>query len=179
MQQRPGGEPSSEDTLWKEGPEETAADLYAELCRLCGGKLTTRSLVDQLLGASALALSDGDQVEDLIERVLGTLAGAANMFGDSGAGALARDDGNAGAEQADAAEYAESLAYGWPAVHDEHTLPRAPGHFAKSFPLKFPMGVADLFDDRDSPVTPPSTPSTYSGCLGLGARTGVAWPGLW
>ena len=40
VQQRPGGEPSSEDTLWEEDPEETAADLYAELCRLCGGKLT-------------------------------------------------------------------------------------------------------------------------------------------
>ena len=102
VQQRPGGEPSSEDTLWKEDPEETAADLYAELCRLCGGKLTTRSLADQLLGASALALPDGDQVGGLVDRVLEELVGAANMFGDSGAGALARGDGNAGAEQADA-----------------------------------------------------------------------------
>ena len=30
-------------------------------------------------------------------------------------------------EEADADDYAQSLAYGWPAVHDEPTLPRAPG----------------------------------------------------
>ena len=38
-------------------------------------------------------------------------------------------------------------------MHDEPTQMRAPGRFAKSFPLKFPMGIADLHDERDIPVT--------------------------
>ena len=87
-------------------------------------------------------------------RVLEELVGAANMFGDASSGAVAESFATAATEDAEAQELAESLAYGWPAVHDEPTLPRAPGRFAKSFPLKFPMGVADLYEERDVPMTP-------------------------
>ena len=85
--------------------------------------------------------------------MLEELVGAANMFGDTASGAVAQGDGNAATEQDDAERCAESLAYGWPTVHDEPTAPSAPGRFAKSFPLKFPMGIADLNDERDIPVT--------------------------
>ncbi len=88
-----------------------------------------------------------------MERVLEELVGAANMFGDGGRGAIAQGEGTAATEEAETEEFAESLAYGWPTVHDEPTAMRAPGRFAKSFPLKFPMGVADLHDEREIPVT--------------------------
>ena len=81
------------------------------------------------------------------------MVAAANMFGDTAAGAVAQGDGNAASAEADAEEYAQSLAYGWPGVHDEPTQPRSPGRVAKSFPLKCPMGVADLFGERDISAT--------------------------
>ena len=66
---------------------------------------------------------------------------------------MAQAAGNAATEQVDAEDYAQSLAYGWPSVGAEPTVPRAPGRFAKSFPLKFPMGVGDLHEERPISVS--------------------------
>ena len=92
--------------------------------------------------------------EDLVDRVLEEIVSAASMIGDAVAGGVFETVGNAAADEADAERLAGQLAYGWPAVHDEPTPPRSFGRFAKSFPLKFPMGVGDLFEaDRPRPVT--------------------------
>ncbi len=154
---RPPAEEPRDEELWKQDAEDTASALYAELARLAGGKLTVRLLVQELLRAGALALAGGEdqgsELEDLVERALEEFVGAASMFGDAATGAVAQGAGNAATEEADAEAYAQSLAYGWPTVHDEPTVPRAPGRFAKSFPLKFPMGIGDLHDERPIPVT--------------------------
>ena len=148
-----GGEP------WKVYHEETAADFFAKLRSLDaeGGALTTRRLVVVLLLAGALqqleAVTAADAREDLVDRVLEELVGAANMFGDASSGAVTQRFGTAATEDAEAQEFAESLAYGWPDVHDQPTLPCAPGRFAKSSPLKFPMRVADLYGEQDISVT--------------------------
>ena len=116
-----------------------------------------RLLLRELLRAGALTLAEGEGVvaerEDLESRVLEEIVAAAGMFGDGARGTVQQGERTAAAEEADAEDYARSLAYGWPAVHDEPTLPRAPGRFAKSFPLKFPMGIADLHDDRPIEVS--------------------------
>ena len=49
---------------------------------------------------------------------------------------------------------ARSVVHGWPTVDTEPTAPRDVGRFPKSFPLEFPMGIADLYDSRPVPVTP-------------------------
>jgi hypothetical protein len=44
---------------------------------------------------------------------------------------------------------------GWPRVSEDPTLSKAPGRFSKAYPLKFPMGEAELFDpERPTKVTP-------------------------
>ena len=90
-----GGEP------WKVYHEETASDFLAKLRSLEaeGGVLTTRRLVVVLLFAGALqqleAATAGDAREDLVDRVLEELVGAANMFGDASSGAVAQRFGTA------------------------------------------------------------------------------------
>ena len=107
-----GGEP------WKVYHEETAADFYAKLRSLDaeGGALTTRRLVVVLLLAGSLqqpeAATAAEGREDLVDRVLEELVGAANMFGDASSGAVTQRFGTAATEDAEAQEFAESLAYG-------------------------------------------------------------------
>ena len=123
-----------------------------------GQQLSVRTLAGLLLRLSVLRLpskQDADDArEDLVDCLLEEFVCAANTFGETSRGAIAQGFGTAATEDAETHDYAEALAYGWPSVHDEPTLPRAPGRFAKSFPLKFPMGIADLYDARDIPVTP-------------------------
>ena len=77
------------ESVCKEDAEETAADLYEELRRLACDRLTARWLALRLLKEEALALVDGEKIEDLVDRVLGEMVAAANMFGDTAAGAVA------------------------------------------------------------------------------------------
>ena len=97
-----GGEP------WKLYHEETAADLFSKL-RAKGGQdgvLTTRRLVVLLLVAGLLrqpeAATVADGREDLMDRVLEELVGAATMFGDTPSGAVAGRFATAGTEDAEA-----------------------------------------------------------------------------
>jgi hypothetical protein len=46
------------------------------------------------------------------------------------------------------------VVHSWPRVSDEPTRQRVPGRFPKSFPLEFPMGIADPYDpDRPRTVS--------------------------
>jgi len=101
-----------DESVCKEDAEETAADLYEELRRLACDRLTARWLALRLMKEGALALGDGEEIEDLVDRVLEEVVAAANMFGDTAAGAVAQGDGNAASAAADAVQYAQSLAYG-------------------------------------------------------------------
>merc|ERR1712113_964341 len=47
----------------------------------------------------------------------------------------------------------ERLIYGWPGQSEDPVPARAIGRFARAFPLEFPMGIGDLFDDRPRRVS--------------------------
>ena len=145
------------DECEKHEPEETASGFYAKVRVALGGAVTLRLLTRHLLERKALELpphSDEHAAhEDLVDRVLEEIVSASSMIADAAAGGVFETVGNAAADEADAERLAGQLAYGWPAVHDEPTPPCSFGRFVKSFPLKFPMGVGDLFDaDRPRPV---------------------------
>ena len=48
---------------------------------------------------------------------------------------------------------ARELLYGWPAVDRTPSGMRSPGHFPKSFPLEFPLGIGDLWEERPRKVS--------------------------
>ena len=43
---------------------------------------------------------------------------------------------------------AERLVYGWPSRDADPTGVVSPGRFVKAFPLDFPMGIGDLYEER-------------------------------
>ena len=79
----------------------------------------SRASAHKLLAPSCGEQDAADAREDLVDRLLEEFVCAANMFGDTSRGALAQGFGTAATEDAETHEYAEALAYGWPAVHDE------------------------------------------------------------
>ena len=52
-------------------------------------------------------------------------------------------------------DIARSIAYGWPSVDREPTGVRQGARFVKAFPLKFPMGIGDLHEERIWKVSGP------------------------
>ena len=55
-------------------------------------------------------------------------------------------------------EVARNIVHGWPTVENDPTPRRQFGRFVKAFPLKFPMGIGDLYQhphDRPRPVKGP------------------------
>jgi len=65
-----------------------------------------------------------------------------------------RNDADQPDEEEDALRIAERLVYGWPNKNEEPTGACSYGRFVKSFPLEFPMGIADLFEERPRKVSP-------------------------
>jgi hypothetical protein len=65
-----------------------------------------------------------------------------------------RDDLDQPDEEEDALRIAQRLVYGWPNKNEEPTGACSRGRFVKSFPLEFPMGIADLFEERPRKVSP-------------------------
>ena len=57
-------------------------------------------------------------------------------------------------EEEVALRIAERLVYGWPNKNEEPTGASSRGRLAKSFPLKFPMCIGDLFEERPRKVSP-------------------------
>ena len=66
-----------------------------------------------------------------------------------------REGADAGVDEERATKQTvEELVGGWPRVHDQAAQFRGAGRFAKAFPLRFPMGIADLYDERSLEVSP-------------------------
>ena len=57
-------------------------------------------------------------------------------------------------EEAEALRSAERLVYGWPSREADPTGAHSFGRFVKSFPLDFPMGIGDLYEERPRKVSP-------------------------
>ena len=79
---------------------------------------------------------------------------------DLGAGALEATGGMeapAGGEdlEREGLDIARGMVHGWPSVDKDPTGAKQVGRFVKSFPLKFPMGVGDLYEDRPRAVRGP------------------------
>ena len=55
----------------------------------------------------------------------------------------------------EALRLAESLVFGYPSRAADPTHPREEGRFCKSFPLEYPMGIADMYEWRPKPVSQP------------------------
>ena len=143
--------------------EETSSDLFARICEGVaepGGtsraSVTVPELVAWLIdhnAGGAFTVADEDERRELSDDVLLELSVAAaqwQLLESSGSVERAEECGDA---EEEALRGAERVVYGWPSRKAEATEPRAPGRFAKSFPLEFPMGVADLYDERPRPVT--------------------------
>ena len=125
-----------------------------------GGAVTVPSLMAWLCARAPRKLwasDDDDGGEDVVDALREELyIVAEHFFGESARGTM---DGPSNAEdpEEESLRVARGLAepqLGWPLVSGEPTLPREPGRFAKSHPLEFPMGIADLHDDRVLKVSP-------------------------
>ena len=94
-----------------------------------------------------------DMVMDdvLHELVLADVGRGGGLTQDKG---LMRDDADQPDEEEDALHIAQRLVYGWPNKNEEPTGACTRGRFVKSFPLEFPMGIADLFEERPHKVSP-------------------------
>ena len=46
------------------------------------------------------------------------------------------------------------LVLGWPTVKEDPVFIRAVNRFVCSFPLEYPMGIADMYEDRTHKVQP-------------------------
>ena len=150
----------------KQADDETAVDLFARIKEdvgaeqeLQGGKRDGRVTVRALLAwlqrhmGSDLGLKDVDSGEMLVDQVLHELSIAAELV-------QVWDDRGCMEEPVDKADHddeavrtAERLVYGWPSKDAEPTRVVSPGRFAKSFPLDFPMGIGDLYQERPHKVS--------------------------
>ena len=57
-------------------------------------------------------------------------------------------------DEEEAVRIGERLVYGWPSRDCEPTGVYSFGRFVKAFPLDFPMGIGDLYEERPRKVTP-------------------------
>ena len=89
-----------------------------------------------------------DDVDALMDEVLLELQVVASLpagFDDQG---CMEEPINYGDEDAEVLRTAERLVYGWPSKQADPTGAVTEGRFVKSFPLDFPMGIADLYDNE-------------------------------
>ena len=117
-------------------------------------------------------------MQELVDMVVEELVTAAHLEKDSASGGTMEKRKNLVADEADAQGVAEALAYGYPSRRDDPTGIRSPGRFAKSFPLLFPMGIADMFEDRPRDVSPAEYVQHLFLCHRLGAPMAIGCAGL-
>ena len=144
------------DAALKQAEAETPYDLFRRLVEQMQDKsATVANLVKVLVRAGAFDNEKGAaKEEDFPERVLAELVCASHMFGDGGSSGVLESGRTALMDDEDAQRSAQQLAFGWPSRSDEPTGARALGRLPKSFPLKFPMGIGGLDDERPRAVSP-------------------------
>ena len=108
--------------------------------------------LEQRMGPGLGSGGQGVAEENVVDEVLHELTIAARFKGgDDDRGCVKEPVELADAEE-EALRSAERLVYGWPSRNDEPTGVRSAGRFAKAFPLDFPMGIGDLYEDRQRKV---------------------------
>ena len=99
-----------------------------------------------------LNLSEEELLDELRFEIVIAGSGKASAQGtDTG---CVREEVGAEDEEAEAMRTAEKLVYGWPSKAADPTGARSIGRFVKAFPLEFPMGIGDLYEDRPRKVSP-------------------------
>ena len=116
--------------------------------------LSVRDLVAWLrgrMGEEQLHGGPGVDAEAALDDVYGEIAIAATwrvLDGDTG---TVREEAAGGDEEQDAVRLAERTVYGWPGTAAEPTGAYTRGRFVRAFPLEFPMGIGDLYEDPPRP----------------------------
>ena len=98
--------------------------------------------------------SSGSAGETVVDEVLHelTIASWVKGWGDDDKGCV-KEPVDQPDEEAEALRTAERLVYGWPSRHEDPTGAQSQGRFVRAFPLDFPMGIADLFEERPRKVS--------------------------
>ena len=111
--------------------------------------------LEEHLGKSLGCQEQGDSSDAVIDEVLHELA-IVNKFKSSSADAdlgCVQESVDCKDEEEEALRIAERLVYGWPSKSCEPTGVQGFGRFVRSFPLDFPMGVGDLYEERPRKVS--------------------------
>ena len=91
-------------------------------------------------------------VEDDLMHELCIAARLASGFLTEDTGAV-REEADKEDVEEEAVRTAEKLVYGWPSKNADPTGAQSMGRFVKAFPLEFPMGIGDLFEERPRRVS--------------------------
>jgi hypothetical protein len=91
-------------------------------------------------------------LEECQDRLLLELTIVAEHFPQSMSSGTMDNSGGGIDPDADATRVAEQVLFGWPAVSDKPVWSRSERRFVDCYPLEFPMGVADMYEDRARPV---------------------------
>jgi len=162
------GEEGAVDCV-KYGDDETTVDLFARIRSEVGrmreeqgekadGVVRLSDLVVwlQLRLGAWLALDDGVGSEEVLaDQVLHELTIVSSFRGaESDDRGCMQEPVEKRDEEEEAVRIAERLVYGWPSRDTEATGANSRGRFVKAHPLDFPMGVADLNEERPRTVSP-------------------------
>ena len=160
------GDAALEEHALKALPEDTLGTLYSALREQLAGSVTVFGLAKHFcdmgappqgpfaLPGDANSPERQQAEEDLLDAILEELAAASAYCADEVGGAVMEPQhaDDCGDDAGDGPDLAHRLAYGWPSRAEEPTRPREAGRLARAFPLLFPMGIGDLYDQRPRAV---------------------------
>jgi hypothetical protein len=122
---------------------------YNNCCLRCDGVVVHGD------SSSGLVVNDSNCCYPGIQdRLLLELSIVAEHFPRSMSSGTMDKSGGGADPDADANNVAEQALFGWPAVSDKPVWSRSERRFVDCYPLEFPMGVADMYEDRARPVSP-------------------------
>ena len=146
---------------WDDCPADLLSRIRAELAsenKVDGDGVPLRALVPWLREHVGEGFNVEGEADD--EALLDQMLLEFEVVGDLGAGALESTGGMeapAGGEdpEREGFDIARGMVHGWPSVAKDPTGAKQAGRFVKAFPLKFPMGIGDLYEDRPFAVRGP------------------------
>ena len=108
------------------------------------------------MGAGLGGAADGIAEDVVLDEVLHELTIAAKFRGGGADGetGCVKEPLDQPDEEEEAVQTARRLVFGWPIKNEDPTGAHSRGRFAKAFPLDFPMGIADLYEERPRKVSP-------------------------